>query len=228
MEVAVSVRDLAQFVHRTGDLHYRYESATLGEEGIAAQRRYQTNKPSHYRREVPVEGNVAGLALRGRIDGWDPRALRLEEVKTTRTDVALLHGHVGEVHWAQARFYAALLMRADASLSTVELVLVYLHPDTDEKTIFAETRSREFLERFLLESAEHYRVFLDRVIARQARRTSECSSLEFPLSAFSRRTTTSRPCRLPGDAIGRAPDARIPYGLRQDRLDALLGVTRHG
>ena len=184
MEVTVSIRDLAQFVHRTGDLHYRYESATLGEEGIAAQRRYQAKMPSHYRREVPVEGSVAGLRLRGRIDGWDSKAHRVEEVKTTRTDVALLHSHIGEVHWAQVRFYAALLMRADPDLSSLQLALVYLHPDRDEKTVFEESRSREYLEQFLVESAEIYREFLDRVLARQARRTSECSTLDFPYPHF--------------------------------------------
>ena len=44
LEVNVGVRELALFVHRRGDIHYRYDRSTSAEEGISAQRRYQKSR----------------------------------------------------------------------------------------------------------------------------------------------------------------------------------------
>ena len=184
MDLAIAIRELAHFNHREGDLHYRYESATLGEEGIAAQKRYQATKPASYRREFPIEGNVAGLSLRGRIDGWDAGIGRVEEVKTTRADVAELHEHLAAVHWAQVRFYAALLMRLNSDLEELDLALVYLHPDDARETVFEETRTRQWLDAFLTASAERYRAFLDRILTRQVKRNVDCDGLAFPYTNF--------------------------------------------
>ena len=71
----IGVKELAEFVHRKGDLHYRYQSSTLAEEGIARQKDYQQNRGGSYQREAKVSATFGDLEVSGRIDGWDPDAI---------------------------------------------------------------------------------------------------------------------------------------------------------
>ena len=64
---AIGVRDLAAFVHRRGDIHHRYEKATLAEEGIARQKEWQKSRGEGYRREFFVSDN--GMASKSQA-GW--------------------------------------------------------------------------------------------------------------------------------------------------------------
>ena len=41
MKFRVAVRDLAEHVHRSGDIHFRFDQPTTSAEGIEDQRRYQ-------------------------------------------------------------------------------------------------------------------------------------------------------------------------------------------
>ena len=112
----VAVRDLAAFVHRRGDIHHRYTGSATAAEGIGAQRRAQPQREG-YRRELPVAATVVrngvALSIRGRIDGIDEAARVIEEYKTTRSEVAGLHAHIGHLHLAQLKLYAALLNAMD-------------------------------------------------------------------------------------------------------------------
>ncbi|MEM8768634.1 MAG: hypothetical protein AAGE43_14390, partial [Pseudomonadota bacterium] len=62
---AVSVKTLAEFVHRRGDLYPQLGGRVTGEEGIACQRRAQQSRGGAYQREVAVRLNciAAGVAL---------------------------------------------------------------------------------------------------------------------------------------------------------------------
>src|SRR3954465_14202650 len=111
--IRVSVRELVEFVLRTGGLGR--ESVFVGPrralEGARAHQRLQKSRPADYEAEVFLTRDIktASLILRvsGRIDGLT-RALdqwRIEEIKT------LSRPHDGEpdpLHWAQARMYAAM------------------------------------------------------------------------------------------------------------------------
>ena len=64
----VSVKDLAEFVHRRGDIRYHQQSATLAAEGIARQKSYQADRDESYLREHRVRASFGELAISGRID----------------------------------------------------------------------------------------------------------------------------------------------------------------
>lgn len=69
----VSVKTLAEFVHRRGDLYPALGGRVTGEEGIASQRRAQQQRGGGYQREVSVaeEFAIGGvlIAVSGRADG---------------------------------------------------------------------------------------------------------------------------------------------------------------
>ena len=60
----------------------------------------------------------------------------IEEIKTTRADVAALHQHAGATNEAQLKIYGAMLFLEQATLLALNLKLVYLHPDEPGETVF--------------------------------------------------------------------------------------------
>ena len=185
-----SVKELAEFVHRRGDLHAPFQSTTLAEEGIARQRRWQQERGETYRREHPVAVAFGALQVAGRIDGWDPAASLVEEVKTTRTDVTALHRHAGAVHLAQLRLYAAMLAlgdeaAGDEAAGELRLRLVYLHPDDAvAPCIFDESWQAGELIAFFEATCGLYVAWLDAVAARLAERDAQLRRLRFPYARF--------------------------------------------
>lgn len=190
ISATVAVRDLAAFVHRRGDIHYRYTASATAREGISAQRRAQPEREG-YRREVPVEAtftrNGVELRIRGRIDGIDDGAGVIEEYKTTRSEVPALHGHIGHLHMAQLKLYAGLVNATEAppaSRDAWRLRLIYLHPDDGTATPFEAVHGRDELAEFLVHTIAAYTAWLARTAARVARRNARLRRLQFPYPEF--------------------------------------------
>ncbi len=186
----LSVRALAEFVHRRGDLHARLDGRARAEEGILVQRTLQRDREAGYQREraVSLEAALAGepATIGGRIDGCnlDGDAVLVEEFKTTRADAHLAHEHHASVHWAQARLYAALLARELDDGRGFLLRLVYAHPDTLETVTFeAQATATEILE-FLAETLSRYGAWLAGQRAHEAHRDRRLESLTFPFPDF--------------------------------------------
>ena len=181
----VGVRELAAFVHRRGDLHYRYDRATTAVEGIGAQRRAQRGRPESYRREAPAEATLTrhgvALTVRGRIDGFDPEAGLIEEFKTTRSDIERLHAHLGHVHLAQLRLYAGLV---GGERESWRLRLAYLRPDDGSSWHVEETVTREAAADYLARTVEAYASWLAGREAHTARRDAILGDLAFPFDEF--------------------------------------------
>lgn len=180
----VSVKDLAEFVHRRGDIRYHQQSATLAQEGIARQKSYQADRGESYLREHRVSASFGELAISGRIDGWDPDARLVEEIKTTRNDPADLHAHAGDVHEAQLRLYGALLVLADPTLVEVRLRLVYLHPVRPDETVFEEPARRDDLIGYFEATCAIYAAWITNVRARVRNRNRQLAGLGFPYGEF--------------------------------------------
>ena len=180
----VSVKDLAEFVHRRGDIRHREQSATLAAEGIARQKSYQEDRGETYLREHRVNASFGEFAITGRIDGWDPAARLVEEIKTTRNDPAELHARAGDVHEAQLRLYASMLVLADEALLELRLRLVYLHPLRPDETVFEETARRDDLIGYFEATCAIYAAWVANVRARVRDRNRQLAGLGFPYGEF--------------------------------------------
>lgn len=202
-DTSISVRELASFVHRSGDIHYVYDRTTKATEGIAAQKRYQKRQDPAWQREVAVSQTVQfgtlNLTVRGRADGYNQDDSVVEEFKTTRTDVARLHQHIGELHFAQLMLYAAMLARAAAEAVDDEvgssdvrsdpehvwrLCVIYLHPDDDSATTFDRQLDTASLQRFFRETCDAYAQWLAGHVRRVDARDAELAAAPFPFAEF--------------------------------------------
>ncbi|MCP5179574.1 MAG: helicase C-terminal domain-containing protein [Pseudomonadales bacterium] len=177
----VGVKELAEFVHRRGDL-FATGGRVTAEEGVRTQARLQRHRPEGYRREVVVEGDMEAhaltLRLRGRADGVQFDAALVEEIKTTRqTPLA-----AASEHQAQGMLYAALLSR-DTSLPAVWTIrTTYVHPDDATEWHFDTVADRTELAEFLKDTVGSFARWL---VTRQAvRQDRDCwlAQLRFPMA----------------------------------------------
>jgi DNA excision repair protein ERCC-2 len=188
-ELALSVRGLAEMVWRRGDIHARYDVNTRPEEGIAVQRRLQTDRSAGYCREVVVSHRWQtaehSFLLSGRVDGCDLDAdvPLIEEFKTTRIDPKELHACAGSVHLAQVKLYAAMLCEEHPA-PFWDVRVIYAHPDTLATHVVAEHLSRDALQEFRDETCRALTARAAELHAHRCARNERLRVASFPYPAF--------------------------------------------
>ncbi len=115
--IRISVRNLVEFILRSGDLDSRSKALPDGEAMLAGSRihrKIQGRRQGNYQAEVSLKGDVEFddmiIRIEGRADGvYEKDGLTIiEEIKGVYRNVQEMEEPV-PVHLAQARFYGALL-----------------------------------------------------------------------------------------------------------------------
>jgi DNA excision repair protein ERCC-2 len=179
----VAVRALCEFTAKRGDLDLRFTPSPTGAEGVEGHGVVTARRGAGYQTEVALSGDWGPLRVRGRADGWDPVARRLEEIKTYRGDLAHVPDNHRQLHWAQARVYGALICR-QLGLQQVALALVYYNIDTRQETVFAETGEAAALQAFFEEQCRRFAAWSAQETAHRAARDEALRALAFPMPAF--------------------------------------------
>ncbi|HEY7775984.1 MAG TPA: hypothetical protein VIC02_05520, partial [Kineobactrum sp.] len=186
-EFTVTVRDLALFCHRQGDIDHRFMPSPTAMQGIEGHQRLYRRRPASYQREFSVSyrAQAAGLALhvRGRADGYDPALALVEEIKTCRVDPARIPEPVTRLHLAQGRLYAAMISEQE-DLPALTVQLTWLELDRDREHSLQQDYSRAELVAFLRDSLHRYGSWLALMQAHRARRDLSLQDLAFPHRDF--------------------------------------------
>jgi Rad3-related DNA helicase len=132
-----------------------------------------------YRSEVPLSGRHGALLVRGRADGYDPQARRLEEIKTHRGRLDRLPDKHRALHWAQAEVYAHLLCEQD-DLAELTLALVYLDLGSQRETVLTRRATRAELQALFARRCEAFVAWAEQELAQRQARDAELSALTFP------------------------------------------------
>ncbi len=188
-EFHATVRELVEFVHRTGDLagESGFRSSNRAVEGTRGHRRIQQARGDAYEAEIPVERvferNGIRLRLTGRVDGIFAQASPpvVEEIKTV--DGGRWSGRPDAVHLAQLRAYGALLAD-ERGWQTVEHRLTYLDLATDLETVITDTETRESLGGFLDETLHEWFSWLGPRVEWIKTRNASLEALPFPFAHF--------------------------------------------
>lgn len=187
IEFAVTVRELARFCHRSGDIDYRFSASPTSEEGIEGHQRLFRRRPESYRREFGVEALLPSpgpaLRIRGRADGWDAERRLVEEIKTCRVDPARIPQPVTRLHLAQARLYAALIARAEG-VDSLTVRLTWYDIDQDREYPVDQHYGAQELEAFLLDTVSRYGVWLAELGRLREARDRSLAGLQFPHPEF--------------------------------------------
>ncbi|WP_286559365.1 ATP-dependent DNA helicase [Variovorax brevis] len=182
-DITVSVRSLCAFAAKAGDLDLRFTPAPSATEGAAGHRLVQMRRGAGYEAEVGLSWRGNGLHVRGRADGFDAAASRLEEIKTYRGAFEAIKPNQRALHWAQAKAYAAMLCE-ERALAAVSVVLVYFNLDDDTETCLQEDMDASALREQFQALCRVYLAWAGQEAARGERLTHALGTLEFPRKTF--------------------------------------------
>ncbi len=172
--MSVAVRVLCQFTAKRGDLDLRFTPAPSAREGIAGHIMVASRRGGRdYQAEMPLEGTHEDLHVRGRADGYDSKARRLDECKTYRGDLARMPDNHRALHWAQAKMYGAMLCRKQ-QLRELRVALVYFDVDTEDETVVAEDFRADELQAFFEEHCALYGLWARSELEHREARNRRC------------------------------------------------------
>ena len=174
----ISVRNLVEFVFRSGDIDNR--RATLGEreamqEGSRIHRKIQGRMGTDYTPEVPLKITVGigdfTITVEGRADGIIKRDKRIiiDEIKGMYSDITRLKEPI-KVHMAQAMCYAYIYAEQN-DLNSIGGQLTYCNLDTEEikrfKEQFKYRKLKEWFANLILSYSRWVEMLYENTLKRQ-------------------------------------------------------------
>ena len=185
--IRISVRDLVEFVMRSGDIdNRRTAGAKKGamQEGGRLHRKIQKRMGSAYRAEVAMSHVVREedfeIFVEGRADGViaAPEGDAIDEIKCMYMDITRLEEPI-PVHLAQAMCYGYFWC-LEKGLSSIGLQLTYCQIETEEIRRFRQERTFEELERWFGEVIGSYGKWARYLYEHHRERQQSLKALVFP------------------------------------------------
>lgn len=187
-QVKISVRNLVEFILRSGDLDNRKDKTpdkNAMQAGAKMHRKIQKRMGPEYHAEVPLriilEEERYELVVEGRADGiiyGENDAVTIDEIKGMYMDFTNLTEPIG-VHRAQAMCYA-YIYAVQHDLKQVGIQMTYCNLDTEEIRRFQETIVFEELEIWFLHLIAAYKKWADFSYDWKKIRQASIQELEFP------------------------------------------------
>lgn len=185
--IKISVRNLVEFILRSGNLDNRRTSAADREamqKGSRIHRKIQKQMKASYKAEVPLkweeEYSDFIIEIEGRADGIidDDDECVIDEIKGVYRDLYFLEEPV-PVHKAQAMCYA-YFYASQKKLSKMEVQMTYCHLETEEIKRFREEFSFSYLKKWFEDLLSEYYKWANFQYQRRIERRQSMESLEFP------------------------------------------------
>ncbi len=191
-KVKLAIRELVEFIMRSGDIDSRYTPKDRMYEGARIHRALQkisSEKNDSYQSEVKLSADFVCqnviYTLEGRADGifLDGDKTVIDEIKTTALPLTLIEEDFNITHWAQAKCYACIYAVLN-NLSDMSIQLTYSNITTYETKYFVKTFSLNDLQVFLNTLLEKYAVWANLTADWQALRDQTISQTQFPFSDY--------------------------------------------
>ena len=186
--IRISVRNLVEFILRSGDLESGGTAADKEAmlKGSRLHRKIQKQMGSHYQPEVILKKEIEYedliLRVEGRADGifTQDDKVCIDEIKGVYKNLELMEEPV-PVHRAQALCYAWIYLD-EHELEEIDVQMTYAHLDTEVIKRFRETLSREELKKWYQELTDSYHKWLAYQLEWRKKRNQSMESLEFPFT----------------------------------------------
>lgn len=186
-QVKISVRNLVEFVLRSGDIDNRRGKGVQKEamqEGSRIHRKIQRRMGATYQPEVPLKIEMQKdkyqLSVEGRADGIiiEETGVTIDEIKGVYMDIHAMESPV-EVHLAQAKCYAYIFALKE-ELEEISVQMTYCNLDTEEIRRFKETYSFEEIKTWFEMVIKLYEKWADFQYEARIERNASITKLEFP------------------------------------------------
>ena len=188
--IRLSVRELVEFLLRTGSIDSRFTGFDRANEGARIHRRLQKAAGEGYAAEVfltaerTMEG--IGFTIEGRADGIftdEDGTVVIDEIKTTAAPTDAITEDMNPCHWAQGMVYGAICAE-QRELETLDVRLTYYQIDTDEIIRYTRHFSAAELDAFLNDLLRQYLPWARRQLDWVEARDRSLGALQFPFPAY--------------------------------------------
>lgn len=188
-EIRISVRNLVEFVLRSGDIDSRFTGRSRALEGTKIHKKIQKTYKQNYSAEVSlkyiIEYNNFLLTVEGRADGIinENNSITIDEIKTTTNQLETIDENYSPLHWGQAKCYAYIYAKNN-NLSQINIQLTYYQIDTDEIKYIKKTFNIDELKQFFDDLIERYFVWAQLSYDWIVERDNSIKKLDFPYGAY--------------------------------------------
>ena len=184
--VKISVRELVEFILRSGDIDNRTSGKKDAESMLAGariHRKIQKSMGSDYHAEVSLKHRVSleefDLQVEGRADGIiDGEPVTIDEIKGVYKSLEYLKEPVG-VHLAQAKCYA-YIYGVQNEKSEMKIRMTYVNLDTEQKLYFYEQYTIEELAHWFESVLAEYEKWARFRFAWKRLRNETIKKIQFP------------------------------------------------
>jgi Rad3-related DNA helicases len=190
--IRLPIRQLVEFILRSGDIDSRYVEKDRMYEGAKAHRRIQKENAKNYedyQSEISLSAEIKDegilYTLEGRADGIfrDGTGVFIDEIKTTVLPLESIDEDFSDTHWAQAKCYAYIY--ADRNrLDAISVQLTYSNLDTQEIRRFVKSYEFGELQDFVTELIRKYAVWARLTLDWKVRRDTSIKALQFPFPEY--------------------------------------------
>lgn len=188
-EIRLSVRNLVEFILRSGDISSGFVSMSRAWEGTRAHTKLQKSYDGNYLPEVSlkkiIEFDDYNLIIEGRADGifHEEDNIIIDEIKTVTHELELIDENYNFQHWAQAMCYG-YIYGEENNLEKLIVQLTYIQLDSDEIKKLRKTFDIEELRSFFHDLIEKYRIWADYSNEWISLRDESIKSLSFPFPFY--------------------------------------------
>lgn len=192
--VKISVRNLVEFVLRSGDLVATFTSSARAVDGSKIHRKIQQSQGSEYQSEVTlsiiIERDDVILQVSGRADGvivtideTGNKHITIDEIKSTTLDLELIEEDHSPLHWGQAMCYA-YIYAVEHALEEICVQITYCQATTYEIKAYTKKYSVQELAAFFDDLVTQYALWAERLGSWLELRDESARLLEFPFASF--------------------------------------------
>lgn len=192
--IKLPIRQLVEFIMRSGDIDSRYVEKDRMYEGARAHRLIQRENEKNfgnYQSEITlsavIEDENIAYTLEGRADGvfTDGTTSVIDEIKTTLLPLESIDEDFSDTHWAQAKCYAYIYALQNR-LDCISVQLTYYNLDTKDIKRFINPFAFSELQDFLTGLIRKYSVWARFSLEWAELRDSGIRELQFPFPEYRR------------------------------------------
>ncbi len=187
-KIKLSVRELVEFVYKSGDISVKSLSSDRAMEGIKAHKILQSQMGDNYHKEFYLKNefelNNILFVIEGRADGIiRDSEVTIDEIKSTYMPLDLIDDGYNLAHDAQAKCYGymyGLLNNSDK----LNVQLRYYNLDTKETKIITNSYTIEELKDFFYKLLDTYIDWAETIIKLRKQRDKTIKELIFPFDNY--------------------------------------------
>ena len=187
--IKITAKDIVKFIYSGGDLTSEFQSNKRALEGIEAHSYLQNKYKEDDKKEVSVEtlfehGGYS-FYITGRMDGLlrENNKLIIEEIKSTKADLALLEIDTRPEHLMQAKMYAYMYAKNN-NLKSINIRLTYIAVEGYATKSFNKRYNFSQLTKFFTNTINQYVEWLVIFNKHQEEKLKSIEGLVFPFEEY--------------------------------------------